>query len=46
MPIKSQPKERPIIEMLLSAYDNDAWKAEGALGPRRKHQRECLLGVY
>ena len=26
MPVKSQPKERPIIEMLLSAYENDTWK--------------------
>lgn len=26
VPVKSPPKERPIIEMLLSAYDNDAWK--------------------
>jgi hypothetical protein len=25
MPVKSQPKERPIIEMLLSAYENGAW---------------------
>lgn len=27
MPVKGQPKERPIIEMLLSAYENGAWKA-------------------
>jgi hypothetical protein len=26
MPVKGLPKERPIIEMLLSAYENDAWK--------------------
>jgi len=26
MPVKSPPKERPIIEMLLSAYENDTWK--------------------
>jgi len=25
MPVKSPPKERPIIEMLLSAYENGAW---------------------
>ncbi len=25
VPVKSQPKERPIIEMLLAAYENDAW---------------------
>jgi hypothetical protein len=26
MPVKSPPKERPLIEMLLSAYEDDAWK--------------------
>ena len=26
MPVKSPPRERPLIEMLLSAYENDAWK--------------------
>lgn len=26
VPVKSQPRERPIIEMFLSAYENDAWK--------------------
>lgn len=26
MPVKSSPRERPIIEMLLSAHENDTWK--------------------
>ncbi len=26
MPVKSPPRERPLIEMLLSAYDCDSWK--------------------
>jgi hypothetical protein len=26
MPVKKQPRERPLIEMFLSAYENDAWK--------------------
>jgi hypothetical protein len=26
MPVKSPPRERPLIEMFLSAYENDAWK--------------------
>ena len=26
MPVKGEPKERPIIRMLLSACDNAAWK--------------------
>ncbi len=26
MPVKSPPKERPIIELFLSAYENDTWK--------------------
>ena len=26
MPVKTEPKERPIIRMLLSACDNGAWK--------------------
>ena len=26
MPVKSEPRERPIIKMLLSACDNDAWR--------------------
>lgn len=26
MPVNSKPRERPIIEMLLSAYENGAWK--------------------
>jgi hypothetical protein len=26
MPVKSPPKERPLIEMFLSAYENDAWR--------------------
>jgi hypothetical protein len=26
MPVKSPPRERPLIEMFLSAYENNAWK--------------------
>jgi len=29
MPVKSPPKERPLIEMFLSAYEYDTWKDAG-----------------